>query len=499
MKTLKVLLKHVDVIKIWGNPDIPLSGLHYDSRKIVKGNCFFAVGGFKLNGIDYLPEAIKNGANSVISEFPLNRKYDDLTWIQVRNTRKAITKMAAQWAGNHSDQMVVIGVTGTNGKTTVVSLIHSILSSQEPTAKMGTLGLEYKAESGDQVVFEKTSLTTPEAPDIFGFFSRIFKRGCRNVAMEVSSVGLKLHRVEDVYFSQGIFTSFSGDHLDFHKTMRSYLDSKLMLFKKLGPEAWAILNIDEEDIYHQIIEHLNCKYLTYGFSPSADVRPLKYAFSLDGIRSIIETPRGKIEIESRLIGRVNLLNLLAAISSAIIKDVPVDDIARAIKSFKPVRGRLDFTYQNDFSVIIDYAHTDQALKNLLESLKEIAIGRVILVFGAGGSRDKSKRPRMGKVASIYADYVVVTSDNPRNEKPESIINDIVDGFKTGFNSYTIIVNREEAIKKALGLVKKDDLLVVAGKGHEDYQIFKDRTIHFDDYEVVRRELVERESRGRRHA
>jgi UDP-N-acetylmuramoyl-L-alanyl-D-glutamate--2,6-diaminopimelate ligase len=499
MKALKALLKHVDVIKIWGNPDIPLSGLHLDSRKIVKGNCFFAVGGFKFNGIDYLPEAIRNGANSVISEFPLNRRYNNLTWVQVRNTRKAITKMAAQWAGNPSDQMVVIGVTGTNGKTTVVSLIHSILSSQEPTAKMSTLGLEFKAESGDQAISEKTLLTTPEAPDIFGFFSRIFKQGCRNVVMEVSSVGLKLHRVEDVYFSQGIFTSFSGDHLDFHKTMRSYLDSKLILFKKLGPEAWAILNADEEDIYRQIIEHLNCKYLTYGFSPSADVRPLKYAFSLDGIRSTIETPRGKIEIESPLIGRVNLLNLLAAISSAIIKDVPADDIARVIQSFKPVRGRLDFTYQNDFSVIIDYAHTDQALKNLLESLKEIAVGRIILVFGAGGSRDKSKRPRMGEVASTYADYVVVTSDNPRNEKPESIINDILGGFKTGFNSYTTIVNREEAIQKALDLVKKDDLLVVAGKGHEDYQIFKDRTIHFDDYEVVRRELAERESRGRGHA
>jgi UDP-N-acetylmuramoyl-L-alanyl-D-glutamate--2,6-diaminopimelate ligase len=500
MKNLKGLLHQVVVIQLWGNPDIRISGFQYDSRKIKPNNCFFAIGGFKRNGLDFLPQAIENGANSVISELPRNQKYKHVTWIQVENIRMAMSQLAAQWTDNPSKKMQVIGVTGTNGKTTVVSLIHAILNSLEPTAKMGTLGLEFQPLSGGDPILEKTSLTTPEAPDIFRFLSRIIRQGCQNMVMEVSSVGLRLNRVEDVCFSQGIFTSFSGDHLDFHKTMDSYFDSKLMLFKRLGSEAWAILNADEVRSCQKIIGHLNCKYLTYGFSSIADIKPSKFSFSLDGIRSVVETPRGKIEIESSLIGRVNLLNILAAIGSAIIKEIPDDVIVRAIKSFKPVRGRLDFTYRNDFSVLIDYAHTDQALKHLLKSLKEIAPGRLILLFGAGGSRDKSKRPRMGKIASTYADYVVVTSDNPRNEEPEKIIRDIKAGFKSGFSSFTTIVNRKEAIEQALELVKTDDLLVIAGKGHEDYQIFKDQTIHFDDYEVVRQQLKNRGlPRGSRHA
>ena len=491
MKNLNELLPSLDAVKLWGSPDVPLSGFQYDSRKVVRDNCFLAISGFERDGLSFLPEAIKNGANSIISEFPRDQKYKHVTWIQVRNIRKALSNLSARWSDNPSRKMKIIGVTGTNGKTTVVSLIQAILHPMEPTAKMGTLGLEFQPPDEGETVFEKTSLTTPEAPDIFSFFSRIIQHGCQNVAMEVSSVGLRLHRVEDVCFSQGIFTSFSGDHLDFHKTMDSYFDSKLMLFKNLSSEAWAILNADEVRSCQTIIDHLNCKYLTYGFSATADIRPLTFSFSLDGIRSVVETPRGKIEIESSLIGRVNLLNLLAAVSSAIVKEIPVDKIVTAIKLFKPVRGRLDFTYRNDFSVLIDYAHTDQALKHLLKSLKEIVPGRLILLFGAGGSRDKSKRPRMGKVASAHADFLVVTSDNPRNEDPVSIINDIKAGFKAGFKSFVTIVNRKEAIERALQLVQTDDLLVIAGKGHEDYQIFKNKTIHFDDYEIVRQELKNR--------
>jgi UDP-N-acetylmuramoyl-L-alanyl-D-glutamate--2,6-diaminopimelate ligase len=490
MKNLKALLSGMEVLEIWGNPDIPLSGFHYDSRRITRNHCFIAIDGFKANGTDFVPEAIRNGARSVISEIPRDKRFSDVTWIQVRNIRKSMAELAARWTGRPSDKMDVIGVTGTNGKTTVVSLIHAILDSREPTAKMGTLGMEFHPRK-DQSLFEKTTLTTPEALDTFGFLSRVLKRGCRNVVMEVSSVGLRLNRVDGINFSQGIFTSFSGDHLDFHKTMDQYFDSKLILFQRLEPGSWAILNADEVVSCQKIVSQLDCKYITYGFSPNADIRPRKFHFSLDGIRSVVETPRGKIDIESSLIGRVNLLNILAAIGSALIKNIPGDVIARAIRTFSPVRGRLDFSYRNDFSVLIDYAHTDQALKRLLESLKEIVPGRLILLFGAGGSRDKSKRPRMGKVASAYADYVVVTSDNPRDEEPESIIDDIKAGFDSGFGSFDAVINRKEAIRHAIDLLEKDDLLVIAGKGHEDYQIFRDQTIHFDDYEVVRQELKSR--------
>ncbi len=494
MKILKDLLRTVDLLHIWGEVNTSISGICYDSRKIKKNSLFVAISGFKSKGIDYLPEAIKKGARAVISELPFNNKFKDITWIQVRNIREALSQISADFFNNPSKDLYVIGVTGTNGKTTVVSLIDWILNQEEDTAKMGTLGMEHRPDSKMPGFFEKTSLTTPEAPDIFNFFDRLGQAACKNVVMEVSSVGLKMNRVRDIYFSQGLFTTFSGDHLDFHKTMLDYFESKLMLFKKLSSDGWAILNSDEQYSYSKIIEHLNCKYLTYGFSHHADIRPKIHSFSLDGIQATVMTPKGNIEVRSHLIGRVNLLNILAAISSALIKNIPLEKISRAIRLFKPVKGRLDFTYKNDFSVLIDYAHTDQALKSLLQSLKEIVQGRIILVFGAGGSRDKSKRPRMGQVTSKYADFIVVTSDNPRDEKPEHIIGDIIDGFESSFRDYEVEINREKAIQKALNLVEKDDLLVIAGKGHEDYQIFKDRVIHFDDYEVVRKILKEKKSK-----
>jgi len=309
--------------------------------------------------------------------------------------------------------------------------------------------------------------------------------------MEVSSVALRLYRVEDIKFSQGIFTSFSGDHLDFHKTMEDYLESKIVLFKKLQPNDRAVINIDDPHAF-KIIEQLNCKYLTYGFSKDADVRPLEYKCSISGIQALLETPGGELKIRSSLLGRINLLNIMAAVTSAIIKGISFENIAAAVEEFKPIKGRLDFAYKNDFFVLIDYAHTDKALESLLQSLKEIAAGRIIVVFGAGGSRDKTKRPRMGKAASIIADFVVVTSDNPRKEEPEAIIEDIMEGFDPAFKDFIIEIEREKAIKKALNMAAKGDLVVVAGKGHEDYQIFKDKTIHFDDYEVVRKLMKKKE-------
>jgi UDP-N-acetylmuramoyl-L-alanyl-D-glutamate--2,6-diaminopimelate ligase len=492
MKALKSLFRDSDIIQVWGEPDIQISGVQSDSRKISESNCFIAITGFRSNGLDYLPQAMKNGANSVVSEFPLDKKYHGLTWVQVKNIRRVASRISAGFFDNPSKDMYVIGVTGTNGKTTQVSLINSILNRKENTAKIGTLGMDYQPAETLTGFSRKTSLTTPEAPDIFEFFSQVKKLGCKNIVMEVSSVALKMFRVEDICFSQGIFTTFSGDHLDFHQTMEEYFLSKKRLFENLSADGWAVLNADDEYSFHRIIEKLNCKYLSYGFSAAADIRPEKYEFSREGIRAAVMTPRGKIEVESQLVGRVNLLNLLGAISSVIIKEIPFDDIVEAIRCFKPVRGRLDFVYNNDFSVLIDYAHTDKALENLLQSLKEIGFGRIILVFGAGGSRDKSKRPRMGQVASIYSDWVIVTSDNPRNEEPGEIAADIVGGFEGNFKNYTLVLNREKAIREAIGMARKGDILVIAGKGHEDYQIFRDRTIHFDDYEMVGQILGKRQ-------
>jgi UDP-N-acetylmuramoyl-L-alanyl-D-glutamate--2,6-diaminopimelate ligase len=267
--------------------------------------------------------------------------------------------------------------------------------------------------------------------------------------------------------------------------MDAYFNAKLILFEQLKSEDWAVINGDDPKA-DNIIDVIQCHYLTYGFSPECDVNPSTYSLSQEGIDAEIRTPKGMVKIKSSLVGRVNLSNILTAVASAVIKGVALENIASAIRKFQPVRGRMDFAYRNDFSVLIDYAHTDEALAGLLSSLREITKNRIVLVFGAGGSRDKTKRPRMGKTASALADWVVVTSDNPRKEDPEKIMDDIIGGFESGFDRYTVEADRERAISKAIGMAVSGDIVVVAGKGHEDYQIFADRTIHFDDYEVVRR-------------
>lgn len=484
MKALKELLTNVDIIDCTGPVDREISGVTIDSRKVTPGACFIAVKGYREDGLKYVKDAVEKGAAVVIARQKPPKEYPDLTWVQVKNDRLAFSRMAANFYDNVQDSYYAVGVTGTNGKTTITALLSAILSREAQTAQIGTLGMQV----GD--VYRGTQLTTPESIDIYKFLTDAREQGAVNLVMEVSSVSLVLHRVEDIKFSQAIFTTFSGDHLDFHKTMEEYLAAKMILFRKLGEDNWAVINIDDPSA-HKIIRELNCKYLTYGFSEDADVRPLKYKFSIGGgtgISALLKTPRGDIKIASPLIGRLNLMNIMAAVTSAVIKGVPFDTITAAVAEFKPVKGRLDFAYNGDFSVLIDYAHTDNALEMLLQSMREMVTGRVIVVFGAGGNRDKTKRPRMGKAASENADFVVVTSDNPRQEEPGDIINDILQGFDPGFKNYIVEPDREAAIKKAVLMAVKDDLVVVAGKGHENYQIFKDRTIHFDDYEVVR-ELV----------
>jgi len=482
---LDELLKKVDVISYSGSLHIEITGIQLDSRKIRPKNCFFAVRGYKENGLKYLGDAIAQGASCVIFESKPDDTFPDipllLTWVQVKNARVAFSRIAAAFYDYVTDSMYNIGVTGTNGKTTVVSLIHAIFSREHKIAKIGTLGMHFDEKT------EKTSLTTPEAVDIFSYLYKAHQKGCTHLVMEASSVALKLHRVQDIRFSQAVFTTFSGDHLDFHGTMDDYFDSKLILFGKMGLDDWAVINVDDP-MGLKILEQLNCRYVTYGYSENADVQPLRYKFSQEGIQANLRTPKGHIDFKSKLVGRVNLLNIMAAVSSAVIKGISLENISAAISEFKPVKGRLDMIYKGDFGVLIDYAHTDDAMERLLQSLRELAPQRLIIVFGAGGSRDKTKRPRMGRAASMNADFVFVTSDNPRQEDPESIVKDIIAGFPGNFNNYAVEVDRQKAIKKAINMAQKGDLIVVAGKGHEDYQVFKDRTVHFDDYEVAAQEL-----------
>jgi UDP-N-acetylmuramoyl-L-alanyl-D-glutamate--2,6-diaminopimelate ligase len=482
MKYLDELLGKQESLAWRGDLHVPVSGIEFDSRKIKKNNCYVSIKGFVKDGIAYASDAIRNGAGSVVSIHPPPQNHRQVTWVQVKNDRRVLSQMASRFFNNPSQKLQVIGVTGTNGKTTTVGLIQTLLNSMAKTAAIGTLNMNFPGGYN-----QKTKLTTPEAPELFAFMAEAVKAGCQNLVMEVSSAALSLLRVEDIGFAQAVFTQFSGDHLDFHQTMENYFEAKLSLFKKLGAEHWAIINGDDP-MGERIIKELNCRYVTFGFSEQADIRPLKYHFSLDGIKALLQTPRGKMEIQSRLLGRFNLLNIMAAVSSALVNDMALEKISAGLSEFVPVKGRVNIVHAGDFLVVVDYAHTDDALENLLTAFREISQGKLILVFGAGGCRDKTKRPRMGRVAAKFADWVMVTSDNPRQDDPQTIISEIVAGFDGGFSNFSTEIDRKTAIEKALDMAAPGDVVLIAGKGHEDYQIFKDQTVHFDDFEVVNEKM-----------
>ena len=477
MSTIRDLLAGIETMEVRGSLDIQISGITQDSRHVNEGNCFIAISGYKDDGNKYIDDAVSKGAVLVISETSPGSSHPGVTWVRLKNIRKAFAAISLNFYGDPLKDKYVVGVTGTNGKTTVVALIDAIFKRRMRTVKFGTLGA-WCGSNG-----KKASLTTPEANDIYKFLAEECRGDFENVIMEVSSVALELDRVNGINFSQAIFTNLSGDHLDFHYTMENYFDSKLSLFRSLTPDKWAIINIDDEK-GKSIIEIIDSKYITFGFSSEADVKPVSYKLSAKGIKALISTPAGDIQIESCLIGRINLLNIIAAIASAIVRDISFKDIAAAMKEFKNVKGRLDKVFENDFAVIIDYAHTDNALENLLLSVKELNFRKIILVFGAGGSRDTTKRPRMGAVAAEFADEVIVTSDNPRDEDPGDIIKQIIAGFPDGFKSYQIEKDREKGIAAGINIAAKGDVVIIAGKGHEDYQILGKEVIHFDDYEVV---------------
>jgi UDP-N-acetylmuramoyl-L-alanyl-D-glutamate--2,6-diaminopimelate ligase len=481
MKYLDDLLGKQESLAWRGDLHVPVSGIEFDSRRIRKNNCYVAIKGFVKDGIAYAADAIRNGAGSVVSVHPPPQDDLQVTWVQVKNDRRVLSQIACRFYDNPSGKLRVIGVTGTNGKTTTVGLIQTLLNSVAKTAAIGTLSMSFPGHE------QKTKLTTPEAPELFAFMDAAVKAGCQNLAMEVSSAALSLLRVEDIGFAQAVFTQFSGDHLDFHGTMENYFEAKLSLFKKLGSEQWAIINADDP-MGERIIRELNCRYVTYGFSEQADIRPLKYHFSLSGIKALLQTPRGKVDIQSALLGRFNLSNIMAAVSSALVSDLSLEKIGAGLSEFVPVKGRVNIAHAGEFLVVVDYAHTDDALENLLTAFREISQGKLILVFGAGGCRDKTKRPRMGRVAARLADWVMLTSDNPRQEDPRTIMAEIEAGFGEGFTRFSREIDRKTAIEKALDMAVPGDVVLIAGKGHEDYQIFREQTVHFDDFEVVNEKM-----------
>jgi UDP-N-acetylmuramoyl-L-alanyl-D-glutamate--2,6-diaminopimelate ligase len=485
---LKRLIEALGNPRIFNFHDFTVKGISSDSKSVRDGFIFIAIKGTKEDGHRFIGEALKKGAKAVISQIPQvkslefqHKKFgsrNNCSWIYVKNSRQALAQLAAHFYQHPARRMKVIGITGTNGKTTVSYLIEGLLREAGlETAVMGTINYRFKGK----IIPARN--TTPGPLDIQSLLAQMQAEKVGYCVMEVSSHALDQERVLGVDYSYAIFTNLTQDHLDYHLNMQEYFKAKAKLFKNLSPQAKAIVNID--DAYAgQILKLTRAKKITFGLNKKAQVSATNIRFDIHGTKFLALTPRGELALSTKLIGRHNVYNILAALSFGINEGLDADLMKSAIGKFKSAPGRLErIDCGQDFSVFVDYAHTDDALKNVLVTLRELSEGRIIVVFGCGGNRDRGKRPKMGRVVSELADLAIVTSDNPRDEEPQDIIADITRGMRR--KNYKVILERQEAISASLKIARPQDIVLIAGKGHENYQIFKSRTIHFDDRQVTR--------------
>jgi UDP-N-acetylmuramoyl-L-alanyl-D-glutamate--2,6-diaminopimelate ligase len=467
-----------------------VTGVSYDSRTVTAGQVFVALRGQHADGTAFARQAIERGAAAIVSEQPAPEGVR-VPWAMVEDARLALAMIAAAFYRDPSREMQVIGITGTNGKTTTAYLVASIFEAAG--IRCGLLGtVAYRI--GD-VVHEATR-TTPEAPDVQALLRQMVDEGCGACAMEVSSHALSLRRVDGMTFAAGVFTNLTRDHLDFHADMDQYFRAKRRLFEMLPRDAPSLLNLD--DPRGSALIDAGGRPVSYAISRAADITPGPLSFSLDGLTFDVRTPRGALHVRSTLVGRPNVYNILAAVSTATALDLPFDAIERGVQALAGVPGRFEMVSgkKDEVTVVVDYAHTDDALRNLLETARPLAVGRLITVFGCGGDRDRTKRPLMGAVAGRLSDLIVITSDNPRSEDPNRIIEEIQRGItadtrKDAGQRLLTIVDRGAAIAKAIELARPGDLVLVAGKGHEKYQVIGDRVLPFDDVAVAREALSRR--------
>jgi len=469
-------------------PDVEVRSLQYDSRRVGPGDVFIALKGLKTAGADFAADAIARGAVAVVAEQPAPSS--PVTWIEVADARSAMATLAAEFYGRPSHAMRVVGITGTNGKTTTAYLLRAVFEAAG--VKCGLLGtVTYSV--GDEEL--PASRTTPEAPDVQRMFRRMVDSGCGACVMEVSSHALALRRVDETRFAAGVFTNLTRDHLDYHGDMESYFAAKRRLFEMLPPTAAAILNMD--DPRGELLRKASSRPVTYAINKPADVTPGPLSLTFGGLEFDVRTPDGPVHVKSRLVGRPNVSNILATVATAMAVDIPAAAIERGLASLSGVPGRFELASRgnDDVTVVVDYAHTDDALKNLLETARPLAQRQVITVFGCGGDRDRTKRPLMGAVAARLSDVVVITSDNPRGEDPARIIDEIKRGLPPPSDrdaaSVVAIVDRKEAIEFAITKAQPGDLVLLAGKGHEKSQVIGGRDHPFDDVEIARGALERR--------
>ena len=483
---LHELLRGLNITTSSGSLDIDVTGVVSDNRKVELGNAFVCYQGINVDIHDFIPDALQKGAAVVIGEKPITTiatQGKQITYVQVPSGRRAMSLIAANWHGNPEKRLKLIGITGTNGKTSTAHLIHAILkASGWKTARIGTVGHQHTNAQGEEETLP-ASLTTPDAFALHALFKQFTEDNVEYVTMETSSQGLALQRLAGLTFDTAVFTNFTQDHLDYHQTMEAYLKAKLMLFEQLDKKGVAILNSDSpvaERIAHACSDS---RILMYGLGEKVDLYAEDINFSHNRLAFTAVTPDGRIPAKLRLLGEYNLYNALAAIAVGLRYDCPISAIQEGLAA-TAVPGRFELIDQGqDFAVIVDYAHTPDGLKNVLTAAKRVAERNLICVFGCGGDRDNGKRPKMGNISAQIADYSVITSDNPRTEDPDEIIAQIVSNLPHD-TKYMCISERRDAIHYAIAMAKSGDVVVIAGKGHEDYQEINGKRFPFDDRAVA---------------
>ena len=462
-----------------GPADVEVTGIAYRSDKVSGGEAFFCIPGFAHDGHDFAADAVVRGAAALVVERPLAGI--DSPQFEVTDARVALALGAASFFGEPSRSLDVVGITGTNGKTTTTYLVDSILSAHGATT--GLIGTVETRIAGTR---HHSTRTTPESSDLQALLAEMVDAGVSAVAMEVSSHAIDLHRADGVRFAVAAFTNLTQDHLDYHHTLEEYFGVKRRLFTDFEVGA-RVVNVDDPLGERMAAEIPDC--LTVGRSESADVRAHSVHLSATGATFVLATPGGDVEVNLPLAGAFNVSNALVAAGCALSLDVPLETIVAGLEQAPQVPGRLErVECGQPFSVVVDYSHTPDSLEKAIRAMRDVTAGRVVVVFGCGGDRDPDKRPLMGAAAGGNADLSIVTSDNPRSEDPVGIILQVEDGLKLVAAAYEVEVDRRSAIARAISLAKPGDTILIAGKGHEDYQIFADRTIHFDDREVAREVL-----------
>ncbi len=474
---LQRLLQGVDILSSTGTFDKDIAGVASDSRAVEPGYAFVCYEGVNVDGHTFIPQAVQNGATTIIGEKP-QPVPSGVTYIQTSNGRIAFSLIAANWHENPADRLKLIGITGTNGKTSTAHLAHSIFKAAGlKSGFMGTVGTSYAD------VFVEPTITTLEPLTLHELFRDIADAGVEYVIMETSSQGLAQHRLAGLTFETGVFTNLTQDHLDYHETMEEYLNAKMMLFQQLNPDnGLAILNADDP-ASDSIRNTVNSPNLTFGVESPADLSVSSVESTLKRLSFVANTPKGTISANLRLLGDYNLYNALAAIGIGLHHDCSIEAIQTGLES-TIVPGRFELVDRGQpFAVVVDYAHTPDGLENLLTAARKITQGNLISVFGCGGDRDRGKRPKMGDISATIADHSVITSDNPRTEAPDAILADIVEGLPDGAR-YDLIQDRRTAIGHAIESAEAGDLVAIAGKGHEPYQEINGVRFDFDDREVA---------------